>query len=146
MTDDIIINQVNLIFISRYYNCPPERVVRLREEGSSFGNIERKVYRETEYKARGGISSPGTHKPAPPQTVGKPASPSTEMRDPQRWREIPPQGVRTPNARFKDVYPSISEPSKRPEVKGRYSTEERGQGQKQGQGRGQGKKDKRDKD
>ncbi len=37
MTDDIIINQVNLIFISRYYNCPPERVIRLREQGSSFG-------------------------------------------------------------------------------------------------------------
>jgi hypothetical protein len=131
MTDDIIINQVNLIFISKYYNCPPERVIGLREQGSSFGNIERKVYRETEYKARGGV---------PSQDMRKPGTPSKEMRDPQRWKEIPSQGVRPPNARFKDVYPSISHPSQRPEVKGGYSSEGKGQG------RSQGKKDKRDKD
>ena len=157
MTDSIIVNQVNLIFISKYYNCPPERVIRLREQGSSFGTIERKVYRETEYKARGGVPSQEMRKPGKPQDMRKPGTPSKEMRDAQRWREIPSQGVRPPNARYKDVYPSISHPSKRPEVKGRYSSEERGQGrgqegkggyghEKKGKGRGQGKKDKRGKD
>ena len=140
MTDAMIINQVNLIFISKYYNCPPERVIRLREQGSSFGNIERKVYRETEYKARGGVPPQEMRKPMP-QDTRRPVTPSKEMRDAQRWKEIPPQGVRPPNARFKDVYPSISAPSQRPEVKGRYrSTEEKGQGG------AQGKKDKRGKD
>jgi hypothetical protein len=139
MTDDIIINQVNLIFISKYYNCPPERVIRLREQGSSFGTIERKVYRETEYKARGGVR-PQQVGPGTGQNVRRPDPPSKEMRDPQRWKEIPPQGVRPPNAKFKDVYPSISHPSQRPEVKGGYNNEEGGKG------RGQGKKDKRGKD
>ncbi len=141
MTDDMIINQVNLIFISKYYNCPPERVIGLRENGSSFGNIERKVYRETEYKARGGAPSQEMRVPGKPQDTRQPGTPSREMRDTQRWKEIPPQDVRPPNAKFKDVYPSVSAPSQRPDVKGRYvSTEEKGQG------RGQGKKDKRDKD
>jgi len=139
MTDDIIINQVNLIFISKYYNCPPERVISLREQGSSFGNIERKVYRETEYKARGGAPSQEMRRPGTPQDIRKPGPPSKEMRDTQRWKEIPSQGVRPPNASFKDVYPSISHPSQRPEVKGGYSSEEKGQGG------GQGKKDKQGK-
>jgi hypothetical protein len=157
MTDSIIVNQVNLIFISKYYNCPPERVIRLREEGSSFGTIERKVYRETEYKARGGFPSQEMRKPGKPQDMRKPGTPSKEMRDAQRWREIPSQGVRSPNARFKNVYPSIPAPSQRPEVKGRYISQEKAQGHGQkgkggyssegkGQGRGQGKKDKRGKD
>lgn len=158
MTDGIIINQVNLIFISKYYNCPPERVIRLREQGSSFGNIERKVYRETEYKARGGVPSQEMRTPGKPQDMRKPPTPSKEMRNAQRWKEIPPQGVRSPNAKFKDVYPSISAPSQRPEVKDRYvSAEDKGKGRGQeakgvysseekGQGKGQGKKDKRNKD
>ncbi len=140
MTDAIIINQVNLIFISKYYNCPPERVISLREQGSSFGTIERKVYRETEYKERGGVPSQEKHKQGTPQDVRKPGPPSKERIDAQRLREIPSQGVRSPNAKFKDVYPSISDPSQRPEVKGRYSSEEKGQGH------GQGKKEKRGKD
>jgi hypothetical protein len=158
MTDAMIINQVNLIFISKYYNCPPERVIGLREQGSSFGTIERKVYRETEYKGRGGVPSQEMRTPGKPQDTRSPGTPSKEMRDTQRWKEIPSQGVRSPNAKFKDMYPSVSAPSQRPEVKGRYvSTEEKGQGrsqegkggygsQEKGQGRGQGKKDKRDKD
>lgn len=92
-------------------------------------------------------------KPGTPQDVRKPGPPSKEMRDTQRWKEIPSQGVSSPNARFRDVYPSISNPSQRPEVKGRYSTEESGPARGQegkggsssgerGQGRGQGKKDK----
>ncbi len=158
MTDDIIINQVNLIFISKYYNCPPERVIGLREQGSSFGNIERKVYRETEYKARGGVPSQEMRTPGKPHDTRQPGTPSREMRDTQRWKEIPPQAVRPPDSKFKDVYPSVSAPSQRPEVKGRYvSTEEKAQGRGQGgkagyssegkgQGHAQGKKDKRDKD
>jgi len=55
-------------------------------------------------------------------------------------KDIPFQGVRPPNARFQDMYPSIPHPSQRPEVRGGYSDEERGHG------RGQGKKDKRGKD
>jgi len=140
MTDAMIINQVNLIFISKYYNCPPERVIGLREQGSSFGNIERKVYRETEYKTRGGVPSQEMRRPGTPQDMRKPGPPSKEMRDAQRWKEIPPQGVRTPNASFKDVYPSISHPSQRPEVKGGYSSEEKGQGSGQGKKGKQGKK------
>ncbi len=136
MTDDIIINQVNLIFISKYYNCPPERVIRLREQGSSFGTIERKVYRETEYKARGGVPPQDVHRPGTPQNLRKPAPPSQVASGQQRMAEIPPQGVRPPNARFQDVHPSISHPSQRPDVKGKYSSEEKGKG------RGQGKNDK----
>jgi len=137
MTDTMIVNQVNLIFISKYYNYPPERVIRLREQGSSFGNIERKVYREREYEARGGVPPRAVPKPAKPRDMRKPGPPSKEMRDIQRWKEIPSQGVRPPQARFKDVYPSISHPSHRPEVKDRYSSG------KKGQGPGKGKKDKR---
>jgi hypothetical protein len=140
MTDAMIINQVNLIFISKYYNYPPERVIRLREGGSSFATIERKVYRETEYKARGGVPPQGV-RPGSPQDMRKPGPPSKEMHDAQRWREIPAQGVRPPNARFRDVYPSISDPSRRPEVKGIYSSEE-----KKNQATGRGKKEKRGKD
>ncbi len=149
MTDAIIVNQVNLIFISKYYDYPPERVMRMREQGSSFGTIERKVYREREYQARGGVAPHEMRRLDAPQEMRRPGvppemhragTPPPEMRDPQQWREIPPQGVRSPNARFQDVYPSISHPSQRPEVKGGYSSEERGQG------RGQGKKGRRDQD
>lgn len=140
MTDAMIVNQVNLIFISKYYDYPPERVIWMREKGSSFGTIERRVYREREYQARGGVPSREMHKPGTTQGMRKAGPASKEMRDPQRWKEIPSQGVRTPSARFKDVYPSISAPSQRPEVKGRYGSEEKGQG------RGRGKKDKRGKD
>lgn len=159
LTDAIIINQVNLIFISKYYNYPPERVIRMREQGSSFGTIERKVYREREYQARRPASPSGTHRPGMPPEMHRPGArpapaevhrtvppakaprsggpPNT--RDVQRWKEIPSQGVRPPHARFQDVYPSIPYPSQRPEVKGRYSTGEKGQQ------RGQGKKDKKGK-
>ena len=150
LTDAIIINQVNLIFISKYYDYPPERVIRMREQGSSFGTIERKVYREKEYQARRPapppeIHRPGAppappkvHRPVPPPKGPRPGGPP-EPRDVQRWKEIPSQGVRPPQARFRDVYPSIPHPSQRPDVKGRYSTEEKGQE------RGPGKKDKRGK-
>ena len=50
-------------------------------------------------------------------------------------KDIPSQGVRPPNARFQDMYPSIPHPSQRPEVKGGYGSEEKGRG------RGRGKKD-----
>ena len=55
LRDADIVNQVNLIFISKYYNYPPEQVIRLREGGSSFGNIERKVFRLRESRERGEI-------------------------------------------------------------------------------------------
>jgi len=67
LTDAIIINQVNLIFISKYYDYPPERVIRMRELGSSFGTIERRVYREREYQARRGVPSQEMHKPGTTQ-------------------------------------------------------------------------------
>lgn len=149
MTDPMIVNQVNLIFISKYYDYPPERVIRMREQGSSFGTIERRVYREREYQARGGVPPQELRRPgvppemqrqSAPQEMRRSSRPSTQMRDPQWSRGIPDQGVRPPNARFQDVYPSISHPSQRPEVKGRYSSEEKGRGH------GQGKKDKGDKD
>jgi hypothetical protein len=140
LNDADIVNQVNLIFISKYYNYSPERVIKMREQGSSFGNIERKVYREREYQARGGV---------PTQRMRRPGSPS-EMRRPQgrtegiagfpSKKDIPSQGVRPPHSRFQDVYSSIPHPSQRPEVKGRYGGEEKGRG------RGQGKKEKRGRD
>ncbi len=111
----MIVNQVNLIFISKYYNYPPERVIRMREEGSSFANIERKVYREREYYIR---------RESPPPRVGKPIPPPAERHEVQKWREDPARGVRPPEARFHDVYPSIPHPSQRPEVKGRYTIDE----------------------
>lgn len=116
MTDAMIVNQVNLIFISKYYNYPPYRVIRLREQGTSFATIERKVYREREYQVRGGRPSGEMAKPGglPPE---KPAPP--------RWVEPPSHGVRPPEAKFRDVYPSIPPPSQRPEVRGRYRMEER---------------------
>lgn len=116
LTDAMIVNQVNLIFISKYYKYPPERVIRMREEGASFANIERKVYREREYRLRGGV---------PPHEMRRPAPPSPpEKHDPQRWRVDPARGVRPPEARFHDVYPSIPHPSHRPDVKGRYRIDE----------------------
>jgi len=125
LTDEMIVNQVNLIFIAKYYNYPPERVIRMREQGTSFGNIERKVYREREYQARGGVRPQEMRRPGPPPKI----------HDPQRRIEIPPQGVRPPHTRFQDVYPSITHPSQRPEVRGRYGDQERGRG------RGPGRKD-----
>ncbi len=124
LSDADIVNQVNLVFISKYYNYPPEQIIRLREGGSSFGNIERKVYRLKESRERGGV---------PPQEIhrGRIAPPS---------RDIPPHGVRPPQARFKDVYPSISHPSQRPEVSGRYRGEEKGKGRGQGKEKGKEKK------
>jgi hypothetical protein len=138
LTDADIVNQVNLIFISKYYDYPPERVIRMRDLGTSFGNIERKVYREREYQARG----------IPPQERHRPG-PSPEMRGPrgraggpppQSRMDVPPQGVRPPSARFQDVYPSIPHPSQEPKGKGGYA------GEKRGQLPGKGKKDKRDRD
>jgi hypothetical protein len=132
LRDADIVNQVNLIFISKYYNYPPEQVIRLREGGSSFGNIERKIYRSKESRERGGV---------PPQGMQR-GRVVPETRDPQvrteRRAELPPrvevpsQGVRPPQARFKDVYPSIPHPSQRPEVSGRYLGEEKGHGRGQG--------------
>ncbi len=45
-SDAEIVNQVNLDFISKRYGYDPARVMRMREMGTSFVNIERKVYRE----------------------------------------------------------------------------------------------------
>lgn len=115
LTDHMIVNQVNLIFISKYYNYPPERVIRMREEGASFANIERKVYREREYHVRRGTPPPEVHRPTPPPP---------ERHEAQRWREDPARGVRPPEARFHDVYPSIPHPSQRPDVRGRYTIDE----------------------
>lgn len=135
LTDTMIVNQVNLIFISKYYNYPPERVIRLREQGSSFGNIERKVYREREYQARGGVTPQEMRRPGSPPETRRPQGRTEGMAGSPSRKDIPSQGVRPPHARFQDMYPSISHPSKRPEVKGRYEGEEKGRG------RGHGKKD-----
>jgi hypothetical protein len=132
-----IVNQVNLIFVSKYYNYPPERVIRMREQGTSFGTIERKVYREREYQARGGVSPREVRKPGPPPEVRRPQAKVERMPGPPSKVDIPPQGVRAPHARFQDVYPSIPHPSQRPEVKGGYA----GPGGEKGKGRGHGKKD-----
>ncbi len=123
--DADIVNQVNLIFISKYYNYPPEQIMRLREGGSSFGNIERKVYRLKESRERGGV-------PAQEIQRGRVVPPPRA--------DIPPHGVRPPQARFKDVYPSISHPSQRPEVSSRYRGEEKGKGRGQGKEKGKEKK------
>jgi hypothetical protein len=47
-TDPEIVNQVNLEFISKQYEYDPARVMKMREMGTSFTTIERKVYREKE--------------------------------------------------------------------------------------------------
>jgi hypothetical protein len=147
LTDAVIVNQVNLIFISKYYNYPPDRVIRMREYGSSFGTIERKIYREREYQARGGVPPQEMRRPgAPPQMRGPVPPPKTSRpgasptpQELQRRKEVPPQGVRPPQAKFQDVYPSVPYPAQRPDVKSRYSTEEKVQEH------GQGKKDKKGK-
>ena len=141
LRDADIVNQVNLIFISKYYNYPPEQVIRLREGGASFGNIERKVYRLREDRDRRGVPAQEMHRGGfAPGTRG--AQGKTERRiEPPSRMDIPSQGVRPPQTRFKDVYPSISHPSQRPEVSSRYRGEE-----KKGQARGQGKKEKRGRD
>ena len=41
--DDDVINLVNLKFTSEYYNCPPEEVIRMREEARSFVEINGKI-------------------------------------------------------------------------------------------------------
>ncbi len=130
MTDAIIVNQVNLIFISKYYNYPPERVIRMREPGTSFATIERKVYREREYQVRG---------IKPPKGRFRPGSPP-DKKDQQRWREMSSHGVRPPEARFRDIYPSTPPPSQRPEVRGRYDVKERGEPRGHGKGEKPGKR------
>jgi len=102
-----VVNQVNLIFISKHYGYPPEKIIGMRDHGTTFANIERRVYREKE-----GItvpSKPGrSNRPMPPSPATvRPAIPDTH-------------GVRPPQARFPDVYPKISPPAQRPEVRGRY--------------------------
>lgn len=140
LKDADIVNQVNLIFISKYYNYPPEQVIRLREGGSSFGNIERKVYRLRESRERGGAPPHEMQRGRMvPETRGPQVRTERRIEVPSRV-DIPSQGVRPPQARFKDVYPSIPHPSQRSEVSGRY------QGEGKGQGRGQGKEKKRGRD
>jgi hypothetical protein len=134
LRDADIVNQVNLIFISKYYNHPPEQVIRLREGGSSFGNIERKIYRLKESRERGGAPPQGMQRgKVVPGSRGPQERRETRIQPPAR--DIPSQGVRPPQARFKDVYPSISHPSQRPEVSGRYRGEEKKQGRGQGKER-----------
>ena len=134
LRDADIVNQVNLIFISKYYHYPPEQVIRFREGGSSFGNIERRVYREKEYRERGGGPPQEMHRGGyVPETRGTQGRTERRVDPPPR---VASQGVRPPQARFQDVYPSIPHPSQRPEVSGRYRGEEKGHG------RGQGKKEK----
>jgi hypothetical protein len=109
LQDIDVVNQVNLIFISKHYGYPPERVINMRDHDASFVNIERRVYREKEGIAvpskpgRADIPQARTT-PAPP---GRPAIADTH-------------GARPPVAKFPDVYPQISPPAQRPEVKGRY--------------------------
>ena len=141
LQDIDVVNQVNLIFISKHYGYAPEKVINMRDHGTSFANIERRVYREKEGIAvptRPGrfdrpVSPPPIVRPAVP--VGRPAIPDTH-------------GVRPPQAKFPDVYPKISPPAQRPDVKGRYqaaapkaTAPSQGKGnQKQGRGnQGQGK-------
>jgi hypothetical protein len=141
LRDADIVNQVNLIFISKYYNQPPEHVMKLRGGGASFSNIERKVYREREYQARGGVHPQDARRPLPPPDMRRPQGTPERMPAPPPPRvENPSHGVRPPQAKFKDVYPSISHPSQRPEVKGRYVGEEKGKA------RGKEKKEKRGRD
>ncbi len=128
LTDAAIVNQANLIFISKYYNYPAAQVIRMREQGSSFGTIERKVYREREYHERGGMPPQEMRRPGPPPERHGPPGKMEKMPPPQGRAEIPPQGVRSPHAKFQDVYPSIPHPSQRPEMKGRYEYKEKGHG------------------
>jgi hypothetical protein len=137
LTDAAIVNQANLIFISKYYNYPPEQVVRLREQGSSFGNIERQVYRQRDYQERGGVPPQEMHRPGPPSEMHGGQGKAEKMPAPHR----PGEGVRSPHARFQDVYPAIDHPSQRPEVTGRYDYKEKGKNKEKEQGRGHGKKD-----
>ncbi len=134
LQDANIVNQVNLIFISKYYNYPPEQVIKMREQGSSFGTIERKVYREREYQARGGVPPQEMRRPGPPPEVRGLQGKIEKKPVPQSRVDIPSQGVRSPHAKFQDVYPSVPHPSQRPEVKRGYVEGEKGQG------RGPGKK------
>lgn len=43
LEDDDIINLVNLKFTSEYYNCNPEEIIRMREKGENFININNKI-------------------------------------------------------------------------------------------------------
>jgi hypothetical protein len=46
LSDAEIVNQVNLHFLSRHYGYDPARIMKMREHGTSFVNIERKIARE----------------------------------------------------------------------------------------------------
>jgi hypothetical protein len=46
LSDAAIVNQVNLNFLSRQYGYDPARIMKMREHGTSFVNIERKISRE----------------------------------------------------------------------------------------------------
>ncbi len=106
LRDIDIVNQVNLIFISKHYGYPPERVINMRDHGTGFATIERRVYREKEGMVP--PKRPGkSYRPAPPTPAVHAGIPDTH-------------GVRQPQARFPDVYPRISPPSQRAEIKGRY--------------------------
>ncbi len=132
LRDADIVNQVNLIFISKYYDYPPERVIRFREGGSSFGNIERKIYREREVQERRKVPGQEVHKGGyAPESRRTQGVRERRSKLPPRI-EAPLRGVRPPQARFRDLYPSIPPPSQRPEVSSGYRDEERGRGRGRG--------------
>ncbi|HPD20613.1 MAG: hypothetical protein QM299_14690 [Pseudomonadota bacterium] len=51
LSDHDIVNQVNLIFLSGYHRCPPDRIVKYRSQGKSYVVIDREFTRER-HKAR----------------------------------------------------------------------------------------------
>ena len=63
LSDEDIVNLINLRFISEYYGCAPEDVVRMRSEGRSFVEINQHVKKGKHHKADGSPAAASDGKP-----------------------------------------------------------------------------------
>ncbi len=50
LSDDDIINLVNLKLMSEHYGYPPEKIIKMRSEGREFGSINDEIRKEEEKK------------------------------------------------------------------------------------------------
>jgi len=55
LSDDDVINLVNLKFMSEHYGCPPEKIIKMRSGGKEFVSINDEIRKEKkEVKEHGG--------------------------------------------------------------------------------------------
>ncbi len=90
LSDVEIVNQVNLNFISRQYGYSPAQIMKMREHGTSFVSIERKIAREKGHREVRNVSD---HRDSDRDWKEKKGKDRDEDRDWDRGRDndrIPP--------------------------------------------------------